>query len=139
MTDNDYIEYNLPKDEEPEKKADNKTVANKPIEKNEKMSSAFNQILNGDFLTKEFFLNNLSFIFFIMFLLILLIAKGYYGKQVGKDIIKAQRGLDQSAAEYVELKSKLETETRRMRLVEKLTPRGLKETKNATKVIRVKP
>lgn len=139
MTDNDYIEYNLPEDKEPAKKAEKKNNAPKSVNKNPKKVNAFTQILNGDFLTKEFFLNNLSFLFFLMFLLILLIAKGYYGKEVGKDIVKAQRDLDQSAAEYVELKSKLETETRRISLVEKLDSTGLKETKNATKVIRVKP
>ncbi|MFM7466331.1 MAG: FtsL-like putative cell division protein [Crocinitomicaceae bacterium] len=139
MTDNDYIVYNLPEDKEPAKKAEKKNNAPKSVNKNPKKVNALTQILNGDFLTKEFFLNNLSFLFFLMFLLILLIAKGYYGKEVGKDIVKAQRDLDQSAAEYVELKSKLETETRRISLVEKLDSTGLKETKNATKVIRVKP
>ncbi|MBM3430194.1 MAG: hypothetical protein FJX99_04325 [Bacteroidetes bacterium] len=139
MTDNDYIVYNLPEDKENAKKAEKKNNAPKSVNKNPKKVNAFTQILNGDFLTKEFFLNNLSFLFFLMFLLILLIAKGYYGKEVGKDIVKAQRDLDQSAAEYVELKSKLETETRRISLVEKLDSTGLKETKNATKVIRVKP
>jgi hypothetical protein len=139
MTDNDYIVYNLPDDKEPAKKVEKKHNAPKSVSKNPKKVNAFTQILNGDFLTKEFFLNNLSFLFFLMFLLILLIAKGYYGKEVGKDIVKAQRDLDQSAAEYVELKSKLEAETRRISLVEKLDSTGLKETKNATKVIRVKP
>ena len=140
MTEKDYIVYNLPEDKEPskntEKASSSQSQANakKPSVK----VNAFTQILNGDFLTKEVFLNNLSFLFFLMFLLILLIAKGYYGKQLGKDIVKAQRDFDQSAAEYVEMKSKLETETRRIRLVEKLDSTGLKETKNATKVIRIK-
>lgn len=139
MTDSDYIVYNLPEDKEPAKKVEKKNNTPKSVSKNPKKVNAFTQILNGDFLTKEFFLNNLSFLFFLMFLLILIVAKGYYGKQIGKDIVKAQRDLDQSAAEYVELKSKLETETRRISLVEKLDSTGLKETKNATKVIRVKP
>ena len=34
----------------------------------EKKPSAFVQILNGDFLTKEFMIGNLTFIFFVMFL-----------------------------------------------------------------------
>ena len=141
MTDGDYIVYNLPEDKEPSKKTERPSpeVKKKSAKKEQQKVSAFTQILNGDFLTKEFFLNNLSFLFFLMFLLILLISKGYYGKQVGKDIVKSQRDLDQSAAEYVELKSKLETETRRISLVEKLDSTGLRETKNATKVIRVKP
>jgi len=101
-------------------------------------ASAFSQILNGDFLTKEFVLNNLNYIFFLIALLLLIIAKGYYGKQISTDIDNAQREYDQNAAEYIESKSKLETVTRRYKLVEKLQKRELKETKNATKVIRLK-
>ena len=101
-------------------------------------ASAFSQILNGDFLTKEFVLNNLNYIFFVFVLLLLIIAKGYYGKQISVDIDNAQREYDQNAAEYIEVKSKLETVTRRYKLVERLEKRELKETKNATKVIRLK-
>ena len=101
-------------------------------------SSAFAQILNGDFLTREFVLNNLNYIFFIMFLLLVLIYKGYYGKQSNKDIDNAQRNLDQHAAEYIEAKARLELVTRRYRMAERLESRELKETKNATKVIRIK-
>ncbi|MEY4350171.1 MAG: hypothetical protein RL078_214 [Bacteroidota bacterium] len=101
-------------------------------------SSAFAQILNGDFLTREFVLNNLNYIFFIMLLLLILISKGYYGKQINKDIDNAQRNLDQHAAEYIEAKARLELVTRRYRMAERLESRELKETKNATKVIRIK-
>ena len=101
-------------------------------------ASAFSQILNGDFLTKEFVLNNLNYIFFLIALLLLIIAKGYYGKQISVDIDNTQREYDQNAAEYIEVKSKLETVTRRYKLVERLEKRELKETKNATKVIRLK-
>ncbi|MFM6934508.1 MAG: FtsL-like putative cell division protein [Flavobacteriales bacterium] len=107
-------------------------------EKRTSKASAFSQILNGDFLTKEFVLNNLNYIFFIMFLLILLVAKGYYGKQVNKDLDNAQKELDQNAAEFIEAKARLELRTRRYKLAEKLEKRGVKETKNATKVIRLK-
>jgi ABC-type transport system involved in cytochrome bd biosynthesis fused ATPase/permease subunit len=107
-------------------------------EKSTSKASAFTQILNGVFLTKEFVLNNLNYIFFIMFLLILLVAKGYYGKQVNKDLDNAQKELDQNAAEYIEAKARLELRTRRYKLAEKLEYREIKETKNATKVIRLK-
>ena len=101
-------------------------------------SSAFAQILNGDFLTREFVLNNLNYIFFIMLLLLILISKGYYGKQINKDIDNAQRNLDQHAAEYIEAKARFELVTRRYRMAKRLESRELKETKNATKVIRIK-
>lgn len=103
-----------------------------------KTSRAFTQILNGEFLTKEFVLNNLNYIFFVIFLLLLVVAKGYYGKQLSKDVETTQHQLDEVTAEYVEAKAKLEEVTRRQVLVEQLEPKGLKETVNPTKVIRLK-
>lgn len=118
----------------------------KPKEEKKKVSkpaaksgpSAFTQILNGDFLTKEFFLNNLAFIFFVMFLALLILGKGYYGKELSQKINKTQKDLDEMTADYVEAKARLEEETRRYKLREKLEPKGLKETTNQTKVIRLK-
>jgi len=103
-----------------------------------KKTYAFMQILNGEFLTKEFFLNNLNYIFFIMALLLVIVSKGYYGKQLIDDTNKTQRELDQKAAEYIEAKSRLEFVTRRYKLVEKLKSRDLQESQNTKKVIRLK-
>jgi hypothetical protein len=94
--------------------------------------------LNGDFLTREFVLNNLNFIFFIILLLLLIVGKGYYGKQLSKDVDDAQKELDEMTADYVEAKAKMEEETRRYRLVQRLGPRGLVESEDSTKVIRLK-
>lgn len=103
-----------------------------------KKTNSFTQILNGEFLTKEFVLNNLNYIFFIFFLLLVITTKVYYGKQLATKISDTQRDLDQQSAEYIEAKSKLEFETRRYKLVKRLEKRELKETQNATKVIRIK-
>ncbi len=136
MSDNDYIAYS-----EEEKSTTNQSKVDSTKDSKKERSvktSALTQILNGDFLTREFVLNNLNFIFFIIFLLLLVVGKGYYGKQLSDDINAAQQEVDQNAAEYIESKAKLETVTRRYKLVEKLEKRQLKETQNATKVIRVK-
>lgn len=101
-------------------------------------ANAFAQILNGEFLTKSFVLDNLNYILFIMLLLLLLISKGYYGKQLNKDSDAAQRNLDQHSAEFIEAKARLELVTRRFKMAERLSERALKETQNATKVIRIK-
>ena len=110
--------------------------ADKPAGKS-KGPSALTQILNGEFLTKSFVVNNLLYIFFILLLLIVFVAKGYYVKQLNSEIILNQSELNQNAADYIESKTKLESETRRYKLVEKLKERELKESLNATKVIRV--
>lgn len=135
MSDNEYIDKDqlaeeAKKVEQKEKKAKSKPKSSKP--------NAFTQILNGDFLTREFVLNNLNFIFFIILLLLLIVGKGYYGKQLSKDVDATQTELDDLTADYIEAKAKMEEETRRYKLVEKLGSRGLTESQNQTKVIRLK-
>jgi cell division protein FtsL len=103
-----------------------------------KQSQSMVQIMNGDFLTKDFFLKNLTYIFFIVFLLILTVSKGYYVSQLSGDISDTEERVGEITADYVEAKGKLEEQTRRTQLIEKLTPLGLKETINPTKVIRKK-
>jgi preprotein translocase subunit SecG len=100
-------------------------------------SNALTQILNGEFLTKSFVLNNLLYIFFILLLLIVFVAKGYYVKQLKTEIRNNQTELNQNAADYIDFKTRLESETRRYKLVERLEERELKESLNATKVIRI--
>lgn len=96
------------------------------------------QVLNGDILTRDFVLNNLTYIFFFLFLLLLVVSKGYYGKQLTKDIDTLQTEVNASTAEYIENKAKLEELTSRYRLVEMLERRGLKESLKPAKVIRIK-
>ena len=103
-----------------------------------KKVNALTQILNGEFLTKSFVLNNLPYIFFIILLLMVFVAKGYYVKQLNDDIKMNQTELNQNAADFIDQKTKLEDETKRYKLLEKLKERELKESLNATKVIRVK-
>lgn len=96
------------------------------------------QVLNGEILTRDFVVNNLTFIFFILLLLLLMVSKGYYGKQLQKDINDRQEELDAQTAEYIENKARLEELTTRYRLKRVLEKRGLKESVNPVKVIRIK-
>lgn len=96
------------------------------------------QILNGEILTKDIVLNNMGYIFFCILLLIILVSKGYLGKQLTKDIDTSLKELDASTAEYVEAKARLEERTLRHELLRKLEPRGLKETVKPAKVIRIR-
>ena len=133
--DNEYIDKDTVHEEQ--KKQEPKK-AKKKVAGKKKRPNALIQILNGDFLTKEFVLNNLNFIFFIIFLLLILVGKGYYGKQLSKDADNAQIELNELSANYIETKAKLEEETRRYKLIDKLSSKGLNETVNPTKVIRIR-
>jgi cell division protein FtsL len=101
-----------------------------------KKTTAFSQILNGEFLTKDFVINNLSYILFLFFLLFVLVAKGYYGKSVLKEIQETRTEVDQNTAEYIEIKTLLEERTRRYKMVERLKKKELVESENAIKVIK---
>jgi hypothetical protein len=103
-----------------------------------KQSQSLVQIMNGDFLSKDFVMNNLNYIFFVIFLMILIVSKGYYVHQLANDISKEEKSVGDITADYVETKAKLEELTRRTQMIEKLKPLGLKETINPTKVIRIK-
>jgi len=110
----------------------------KATEGGNKKPSSFVQILNGDFLTKEFMIKNLNFIFFIMLLLLMIVGKGYYGKRLSSDVMNTQKEVDELTSDYFEAKATLEEKTRRSELVQKLKETGLKETINPTKVIKIK-
>ena len=136
MADNEYVEKSAADEQIPasDKKEKKKSESAKPKGR----PNAFTQILNGDFLTREFVLNNLNFIFFVIFILLLIVGKGYYGKQLTRDVDDAQNHLNEVTSDYVEAKARLEEQTRRYRLVNKLEPRGVKETQQETKVIRIR-
>ena len=68
----------------------------------------------------------------------MVVGKGYYGKQLSKNVIQTQEELNEVTGEYFEAKARLEEKTGRNELINKLENSGLKETTNPTKVIRVK-
>ena len=113
-------------------KSDKKTMS-------ERRSSLIVQILNGDILSREFVINNINYLFVVIALLLLIVAKSYYGKQKTKEISELQTEVDAITAEYIENKAHLEEATARYRLVKALERKGLKETVNPAKVIRIQP
>jgi len=101
-----------------------------------KKQSTLMVILNGDFLTRDFMLNNLAYILFLFLLLFLLVAKGYYGKSLVKKVQETRRALDQNTADYIQTKTLFEERTRRYKMVERLKQKALVESENAIQVIK---
>ena len=135
MADN---EYKLKDDLEGEgtQKKSSKKAQKKSSEKKSKNSRSVAMIFNGEFLTKDFVLNNLPFIFFLILLMILSVGKGYYSMKLKKEEDGAKESLHQLRADLVELNARFEEESLRYRLIDRVDS-GLVETLNATKVIRV--
>ncbi len=138
MVDNEFLDRAQLDEKETVQKGKEKKRREKKKAAAERKPNTFVQILNGDFLTKEFITNNLNFIFYIIFLLLLVVGKGYYGKELTKEVNDTQVELNEVTSDYFEAKARLEEETRRVRLVDELESTGLKETVNPTKVIRIK-
>ena len=135
MADN---EYKLKDDIESEvtQKKSSKRSQGKVSKKKSKNSRSVAMIFNGEFLTRDFVLNNLPFIFFLILLMILSVGKGYYSKKLKKEEEGAKEALYQLRADLVELNARFEEESLRYRLIDRVDS-GLVETLNATKVIRV--
>ena len=135
MADNEYKLKDDLEGEGTQKKSSKKTKK-KSSEKKSKNSRSVAMIFNGEFLTKDFVLNNLPFIFFLILLMILSVGKGYYSKKLKKEEDGAKESLHQLRADLVELNARFEEESLRYRLIDRVDS-GLVETLNATKVIRV--
>jgi hypothetical protein len=130
----------ITRDERPVVNQELPQKSNKKVKKKggKKSGNMLIQILNGNFLLKDFVVNNLSFVFFVFLLLILLISKGYYSKDITKKIVETQLEVDAKTTEYYDKKARLEFVTRREVLVKKLNPLGIYETTKPPKVIRIK-
>lgn len=132
--DNEYIKKEDVIEEVAQSPAKKKTSK----KKEGKSSNIFLQIINGEFLMQDFVVNNLGFVFFLFAMFIVVISKGYYGKNLVKEIEETQTELDAKTAEFVETRAKLEQATKREILIKKLESRGLYETTKPAKVIRIK-
>jgi hypothetical protein len=108
--------------------------------KKEKILSGrtFVQIMNGEILTKDLILNNLPFTFFIGFLLVVMIAWGYYGETVAKKEVQLEKELSELNSEFFTLTAEYNTQRGRRQIAERLAPMGIKESISSPKKIRVR-
>lgn len=91
-------------------------------------SRTLNQLMNGDFLTKKYVVDNFPFIAFVGFLIVMLIAKGYYVQGLNNNIEKTKIELGEINAQKVTFGSELHLKKRRKNMLEKLESKGLKES-----------
>lgn len=102
-----------------------------------KALSFIRQLINGDVLTRTFIVNNLPFLFFLSGLLVLLISKGYYSRQLSNQIEKNQKEIGEINSKLVSGKVRFNDLTDRVNMTEKLEERQLSESESGIRVIRV--
>ena len=98
----------------------------------------FVQIMNGEFLSRDNFVRNLPFIFFLGGLLVVMIGWGYYAETVTKKEVRLEKELGELNSEYFTLGSEFNTMRGRRQIAEKLAGTGVKESLTSPKKIRVK-
>ncbi|MEO9534255.1 MAG: FtsL-like putative cell division protein [Crocinitomicaceae bacterium] len=95
------------------------------------------QIMNGEFLSKDWFINNLPFTFFIGFLLVVIIGWGYYTETVIKDEVNLKTELSELESEFFTLNSEYITKKGRENVTAKLPVSGPKENRTTPNKIKV--
>lgn len=133
--DNDELEkLNEAAKDSPKKKTRRKS---KSTDERISESKTLNQLMNGDFLTKKYVVDNFPFMAFIGFLIVILIAKGYYMNELNNKIEKSKMELGEINAQKVTFGSELHLKKRRKNMLERLGPVGLKESSVPPKKIEI--
>jgi hypothetical protein len=95
------------------------------------------QIMNGEFLSRENFIANLPFTFYLASLLVIVIAWGYYAETVTRHEVKVEKELGELNAEYFTLGSEYNTMRGRRQIAERLKFRNVVESTDAPLKIKV--
>ncbi|MFT4602274.1 MAG: hypothetical protein ACI857_002460 [Arenicella sp.] len=96
------------------------------------------QIMNGEFLSKDWFLKNLNFTFYIGFLMVVLIGWGYYTETVIKNGVNLKTELSELESEFFTLNSEYIAKRGRDNLKENLAADGPKENRISPHKLKVK-
>ena len=98
----------------------------------------FVQVMNGEFLSRDNFVKNLPFTFFLGFLLVVVIGWGYYAETITKKEVTLEKELGELNSEYFTLGSEYNTKRGRRPVAVKLAGTGVEESLISPKKIRVK-
>jgi len=121
-----------------ENKAEQSKPKAKPTTKKKKKSNkSIVKILSGDFLSEKTLVDNLPFVGFVGFLLIVLIGWGYYTESIAKEELKLEKELGELNSEYFTLGSEYNRLSRQTQVANRLKESGLTESVDPPKKIKV--
>ncbi len=93
------------------------------------VSRALIGVMNGSFLTREKLLGNMPFILFCAGLMITYIAYGYHTERIVRDLDKTGDELKELNAEYITVRSNLETKEQQSRVAAGISDLGVRESR----------
>jgi hypothetical protein len=117
----------------------NKTENKKSKEGTRKrgFSRSVTSVLNGNFLTREFVQTNLTFIFFLVGMMICYIGYGYFAEKNLKTLVSRQSELNELKARNLAVHARLEQLKQQSQIARSISDLGLKESTSPPTVIRV--
>lgn len=96
-------------------------------------------LLNGEAMQKEGFVKNISFMVYLVVLLIMYLSYGYYAETSLRDLMNTDAKLKEVKAEYVTSKSILEQKKLQSKIAETVVPMGLQESMESPYKIKAEP
>jgi hypothetical protein len=101
----------------------------KAVKKIRKGRKAVQELLGGDYLSREWVTGNLSYILYVALLAMIYIANTYYSEKKFKDIERTKNDLNELRYEYITTKSILMFQGRQSEISKRALIQGLREAK----------
>jgi hypothetical protein len=96
------------------------------------------QMLRGEFLQQQYFLNNIPFFFYLALLCTVYIANSYFAVNKIREITRLETDLREYQSRYITLKADITEKCKSSRLAAILEPTGIAESVEPPKIIVMK-
>ncbi len=120
--------------EEPKTKT---TKTKGPLKGGNIVTRTVGSVMSGSFLTRDGFLKNLPFVFFLTLLALCYISNGYYAEEQIRRLNKLQYKLKELRSEYIVSKSDLAFASKQSEVARNAAKSGIKESLEPPKKIRI--
>ncbi len=86
-------------------------------------------VLNGNFLARENVIRNMPFMFYVVLLMVLYIAYGYYAERTVRELHNVDVELKDMRSDYISKRAELEKTEKQSQVAEDIEMLGLKESR----------
>lgn len=114
----------------------NNKTKKKETQKRNGFARNVNAVLSGKFLTREYVLSNLGFIFFCVFIMVCYIGYGYYAEKNLKELAKSESDLQELKARNLSTHARLEQLKQQSQVAQSIKNLGLLESTAPPVVLR---
>ncbi len=104
-------------------------------EEKPKRATLFGQIISGSFLTKDWAIEQMPYLFFVLLISIFYIGYGYQAEKTVRELYKVEKELKELKSEYTTTSSELEVMRQQSSVAARIEESGLKESRIPPKKI----